>query len=60
MSQYAKFIVAALGVLAQLLNYALPLIPDKYKAVASLLLGALAALGVYQVRNAPAKVGAKT
>lgn len=55
LTRYAKFGMAFLGALAVTLNYALPLLPERYKMVATLALVFLAALGVYAVPNsAPA------
>lgn len=52
--RYAKFGIALLGAAIVTLNYALPLLPDKYKVPATIALVFLTALGVYAFPNAPA------
>lgn len=47
--RFGKAAVGVLGVLAGALNYALPVVPDKWKPLATAALGLLAAYGIYQV-----------
>lgn len=52
--RYAKFGIALLGAAIVTANYALPLLPEKYKVPVTIALVFLSALGVYAVPNAPA------
>jgi len=61
MSRYNKSVIAAvLGVLLQVLNSALPVVPAKYHGLAAALLALVTALGVLLgPANAPARIAAK-
>jgi hypothetical protein len=54
LKQYTKFAVALLGAAIVTANYALPLLPEKYKVPVTIALVFLTALGVYASPNAPA------